>query len=186
MIQILDFVKQVGQICLQEAHVVVDGTLGNGHDALWLRENAPQAQIYGFDIQQEAINNTQKRLIDAGVDMSKIELIHDSHAMMDHYLQHEIDFLLFNFGYLPGGDKTITTKTKTSLQAIEKGLEMLACKGVAILVVYPGHAEGEKEAEAVRDLLTKLAWEQYHVYCYQIINNTKKPPIAYIIQKAVQ
>ncbi|MGL4662695.1 MAG: tRNA (mnm(5)s(2)U34)-methyltransferase [Culicoidibacterales bacterium] len=184
MIQILDFVKQVGSLQLENANVVVDATLGNGHDILWIKQVAPNAKVYGFDIQKSAIDNTKKRLSDAEINMRNVQLVHDSHANMERHISEKIDLVLFNFGYLPGGDKTITTKTESSMIAIKTALRMLADKGVAILVMYPGHEEGKNEADAVRDYVTKLAWSSYRVYCYQIMNNTKKPPIAYIIQKS--
>lgn len=184
MIQILDFVKQVGQLKLEAANIIVDATLGNGHDTLWMLQNAKTAKLYGFDIQQEAITQTKKRLEAAHIDISKSMFIHDSHSNLDHYVKEPIDLLMFNFGYLPGSDKTVMTQTKTSLIAIQKGLAQLAPRGVAILVVYPGHYEGEREAKAIEDEIKHLPWESYRVYCYQIMNNTKKPPKAYIIQKA--
>lgn len=184
MIQILDFVKQIGQLQLADAKVIVDATLGNGHDTLWLKQGAKDAFLYGFDIQKEAIEHTRNRLLDADVDMANIQLIHDSHVHLDSYVDGTIDLLLFNFGYLPGGDKAIVTQTETSLVAIVKGLAMLSNRGVAILVVYPGHEEGAREQMKIEEMLQNLTWSDYRVYCYHIVNNTKKPPIAYIIQKA--
>lgn len=183
MIQILDFVKYVGGIKLADARVIVDATLGNGHDALWLKKSAKNAKLYGFDIQEEALKHTKKRLLDEGIHLENIQLIHDSHANMGMYIQEPIDLLLFNFGYLPGGNKQITTQTETSLSAIVAGLNLLASQGIALLVMYPGHEEGEKETEAVKGFIKQLDWHEYHVYCYQIMNNTKKPPLVYIIRK---
>lgn len=184
MIQILDFVKQVGSLQLENANIVIDATLGNGHDTLWIKQVAPSAKLYGFDIQETAIDNTKKRLSDAQINMEDVQLIQDSHSNMERYISEKVDLVLFNFGYLPGGDKTITTKTESSMSAIKTALSMLTDKGIAILVMYPGHDEGKHEADAVRDYVEKLSWSSYRVYCYQIMNNTKNPPIAYIIQKS--
>lgn len=185
MIPILDFVKIVGNEKLGDAKVIVDATLGNGYDTLWLAtmKKRDDAQIYGFDIQTEAISNTKRRLSENNVDLQNIHLIHDTHAHLDRYIVEEIDMILFNFGYLPGGDKSITTKTDSSLVAIEKGLEKLALHGLAILVTYPGHEEGAIEDTAVHHFVSGLPWKQYKVFTYQLLNNTKKPPIVYAIEK---
>lgn len=184
MIQILEFVKYVGQLKLDTAQVIVDATVGNGHDTLWLTESAKNAKIYGFDVQSIAINHAKERLESSGIDNQKVTFINDSHANIDLHVHEEIDLILFNFGYLPGGDKTITTTKQTSLIAIEKSLKMLRKAGIAILVVYPGHEEGEKEAEAIEQTVASLPWELYHVYHYCIMNNTKKPPRVYVVKKS--
>ena len=49
---------------LNEAKIIVDATAGNGNDTLFLAQNAlNNAQIYAFDIQKEAIENTKALLI---------------------------------------------------------------------------------------------------------------------------
>ena len=42
---------------------MVDGTLGNGHDTVFLAKLVgPNGHVYGFDIQEQAIVSTKKRL----------------------------------------------------------------------------------------------------------------------------
>lgn len=183
MIQILDFVKYVSNTALEDARCVIDATIGNGQDTLWLATVAQNAQIYGFDIQKDALLNTKKRFAEASVSMHHVHLMHDSHANMKEYVQGDVDFIIFNFGYLPGGDKTITTKKETTLKAIKEGLELLKQGGVMVLVMYPGHPEGAVEQTAVKQMIEQFSWTHFRVYCYKIMNNTKKPPVAYIIQK---
>lgn len=45
--------------------VVVDATMGNGYDTQFLAELG--ANVYAFDVQEEALNATEKRLDDAGI-----------------------------------------------------------------------------------------------------------------------
>lgn len=184
MMQILDFVKEIGKTKLQSAAVIVDATVGNGHDTLWLKEGAPTAKIYGFDIQEKALNNAEVRLKEAGFNRDEIIFIHDSHSNIDIHVKEKIDLVLFNFGYLPGSDKTITTTSDTSKQAIEKCLHQLTPRGIAILVTYPGHEEGRAEDVEIAKMLEQLPWGEYHVYHYCIMNNTKNPPRVYVVEKS--
>ena len=52
---------------------------------------------------------------------------------------------VFNLGYLPGGDKSITTNGHSTISAIEQLLELLKENGLIVLVVYHGHPEGKTE-----------------------------------------
>lgn len=48
----------------------------------------------------------------------------------------------FNLGYLPGGDKTITTQSQTTVEALHVAKEVLMPGGLISLVVYVGHPGG--------------------------------------------
>ena len=48
----------------------------------------------------------------------------------------------FNLGYLPGGDKTITTVSETTQLALEATKKILIPGGLISLVVYVGHPGG--------------------------------------------
>ena len=51
-----DFLAEV----VTQDDIVVDATMGNGHDTLFLAKLAKQ--VYAFDIQEQALENTQERL----------------------------------------------------------------------------------------------------------------------------
>ena len=57
-------------------------------------------------------------------------------------------------GYLPNGNKKITTNHKATLTSIKKAFNMLNNKGIILVVFYP-HEEGKKEKEVVLDYLNK-------------------------------
>ena len=60
------------------------------------------------------------------------------------------DLGVFNLGYLPQGDKSITTTTSTSLEAIKKAVKLM--DKALFVVCYIGHEEGEKGLKrALRD-----------------------------------
>lgn len=48
----------------------------------------------------------------------------------------------FNLGYLPGGDRTFTTQSDTTLKALEAAKVILMDGGLISLVVYVGHPGG--------------------------------------------
>ena len=47
--------------------------------------------------------------------------------------------IVFNLGWLPGGDKSVTTLWETTKVALEKALSLLEKHGVLLLCAYPGH-----------------------------------------------
>ena len=61
--------------------IFVDMTMGNGNDTLFLCKIAKF--VYAFDIQQIALDNTKKKLIDN--DLNNYSLILDTHENIDYY-----------------------------------------------------------------------------------------------------
>ena len=59
------FVQDFLAARLVSPHLCVDATCGNGYDTLRLAQLSP-AKLYAFDIQQEAVDATRKRLREAG------------------------------------------------------------------------------------------------------------------------
>ncbi|MFR4020788.1 MAG: class I SAM-dependent methyltransferase, partial [Clostridia bacterium] len=85
---ITEFALYLVQGYVSEGDVVVDATCGNGYDTLRLAQLSP-AKLYAFDIQQEAVDATRKRLREAGfaekLEDGTIEVICDSHEhLTDH------------------------------------------------------------------------------------------------------
>ena len=73
---------------------------------------------------------------------------------------------MFNLGYLPGGDKRITTRAATTVRALADAARLVTPGGLLTALVYRGHPGGPQEAAAVeaasRDLLTRaFAVERY-------------------------
>ena len=56
-----DFLAQV----ITQEDIVVDATMGNGHDTFFLAKLAKQ--VYAFDIQEQALEKTSQRLQEAGL-----------------------------------------------------------------------------------------------------------------------
>ena len=52
-------------------------------------------------------------------DVPRYTLIHDSHHNVKNYVKEPIKAGMFNLGYLPGSDKSVTTMRVTTMPAIE-------------------------------------------------------------------
>lgn len=144
--------------------VALDATCGNGHDTLFLAQQVgPTGRVYGFDLQQDALAKTQKRLSQAGLD--NVTLHRACHSRIGELIPFEyhgrIRSVTFNLGYLPGGDKTFVTRAETTLAAIESALKLLSPGGILTVVAYVGHPGGPEEADAVAELLHSLPPDAY-------------------------
>lgn len=162
---------------VQEGDCVIDGTVGNGHDTLFLAKLVGHTgSIHGFDIQAEAIAATQKRLEDAGIMGDHIQLYHCSHDQIGEKVPGKIKAAVFNLGFLPGGDKSIITMTDSTLPAIAQACEKCLPNGVISIMCYPGHAGGDKEALGVETFLSRLPHARWRVAKYQILNTSSPAP----------
>ena len=165
---------------IEKGAVVVDATVGNGHDTVFLSELVSEkGKVLGFDIQQEAIINTKERLEDMNI--SNVKLIHDGHENLKKYLNENITIsgMLFNLGFLPGSDKEVITRPETTNEALDSGLDNLKPGGIIILVVYVGHDGGEREKRRLLDYTSELDDESYNVFHHQ----KRKPPEVIAIKK---
>ncbi|MFA5250836.1 MAG: class I SAM-dependent methyltransferase [Parachlamydiales bacterium] len=132
---------------------VIDATAGNGHDTAALAQMLGKGELFVFDLQKTALENTKKLLQAKGLweqPALKIHCFQKSHADFDPLIQKgSIDLAVYNLGYLPHGDKNLTTKTATTLLSLERALKLLKPQGALSIVAYPGHPEGVQESRAV-------------------------------------
>lgn len=158
---ILNRVNLIYEKFIKPGDIVVDATCGNGNDTLALSKLAKE--VYAFDVQTGAINNTKEIL--KKNERNNVTLINDSHEYIDKYLKkykRKISLITFNLGYLPSGNKKIMTNHKSTVNAIKKGLNLLNKKGIILVTCYP-HEEGKKEAKEIINYLTdnKIAYKIY-------------------------
>jgi ubiquinone/menaquinone biosynthesis C-methylase UbiE len=58
---------QAVEAVLKPGDITIDATVGNGHDTLFLATRVgATGKVYGFDIQQEALDSAYQRLQQAG------------------------------------------------------------------------------------------------------------------------
>ncbi len=160
----------------------IDATAGRGRDTLFLCNLAgDHGKVLAFDIQEEAISST-KELLEKNQKTATVIL--DSHSNIDQYAKKgTVDAIMFNFGWLPGGDHTKFSHGDTSCTAIEKGLEILKPGGVMSLCIYCGKETGFEEKETLLAFLKTLDQKKYSVLLTDYINRAGNPPIAVFITK---
>lgn len=165
---------------IQEGDTVVDATAGNGYDTLKLcKKTGENGKVFAFDIQECALAATDKRLKEAG--LSNAVLILDSHSEMDKYVSTAPSAVIFNLGYLPGGNHEICTHAASSVAAIEKALAILSENGFISITIYYGKNSGTDEKEAVMQYLKSIDSKKYTVMVYDFYNRPNCPPITVII-----
>ena len=161
----------------------IDATMGNGHDtALLCSLVGPEGRIYAFDVQPAALEATRRRLAEEGL-AGQAELFLLGHEHMREAVGEPVKAIVFNLGWLPGGDHRITTLTETTLPAIQQALALLMPMGVLVICVYPGHPEGEREQEMVTRLLSSLSPREYNVLMQQFLNAGAGAPLCFAVQK---
>lgn len=170
---------------LSNGDTVVDATLGNGHDAAKLLEIiGPNGFLYGFDVQSLAIESSQDRL--STTHLGNYKLICDSHANMNAYLPDGIQGFVFNLGYLPKGDKQVTTTWQTTKQALAIAIDRVLPDGFVSVMTYPGHEAGWEEDQAIAAYFSSLDQSKYQVALTQFINQQNNPPKLYWLTKRAQ
>ena len=169
-----DFLAQV----ITQEDIVVDATMGNGHDTLFLAKLAKQ--VYAFDIQEQALEKTSQRLQEAG--LTNAELILQGHETVDQFVT-EVKAAIFNLGYLPSADKSIITQPQTTIEALDKLCHMLVKGGRIAIMIYYGHEGGDIERDAVMDFVSHLPQEEYTAAIYRTLNQINNPPFLVMIEK---
>jgi predicted methyltransferase len=169
--------------------LAVDATAGNGHDTHFLAQlTGPDGKVFAFDVQSQAITATGRLLQRQGVPEHCYSLIQDSHATLAERLpataREKLAAVIFNLGYLPGGDKSVITRAGTTLPAVRTALEFLRPGGLLLLVLYPGHAGGAEEAQVLRDFASGLPARQWQVTEYRTLNACNAPPSVLAIEKS--
>ena len=132
MINLLEIEKNFLIPHIKKGGVAVDFTMGNGHDTLWLSGAVGEnGKVYAFDIQPQALESSRKLLESSGA-APNYTLILDSHSNVLDYVHEKICIGMFNLGFLPGGDKSITTKRETTMVAIRAAIELLDADGAQV------------------------------------------------------
>lgn len=175
--QITEFCHDFLRDYIMENDCCVDATAGNGNDTEFLcRMTGPGGRVYAFDIQREALEHTRNRLKDAGL-LDRAVLIEDGHEHMAEHVKESVSVIVFNFGYLPGGDHRIATKAETSIAAVGQGLDLLKPGGIMNLCIYSGGDTGYEERDALLRFLRGLDPGEWLVIVSSYYNRNHDPPL---------
>lgn len=162
---------------------VIDATMGNGHDTLFLcRLTGPGGHVNAFDIQPQALSSTEKLLRENGL-AGQAELFCCGHEHMDEYVRKKVRAVVFNLGWLPGGNHSVTTRWETTRIAVEKALDLLLPGGMLVLCAYPGHAEGNRELQELTGFFSALPNRTYNVLHQHFLNASPGAPECFTVQR---
>lgn len=176
---------------LRAGEAAVDATAGNGHDTLFLaRAVGPDGVVLAFDIQPAAIDATAARIGDArraGEALGNVVLRATGHERLAAACGEAgidaVGAVMFNLGYLPGGDKDRITTPATTLPALEASIALLAPGGILTVVIYAGHAGGDIEREAVLGWAAGLDQRAFQAARYGFLNQAGQPPELLAVQR---
>ncbi len=172
---------------LQAGDHVIDATAGGGHDTLFLAQCVgASGRVSSFDIQQQALDDT-RRLLDAHEVDTRVDLHLHSHDQMRYHLPLgvPVSAVMFNLGYLPGGDHSVVTRPDTSLRALQIALELVKPLGLVTVMIYPSHPGGREEYEQLGSYLETLPQREYTVMQLRCFNAAASAPQLWCIEKQV-
>ena len=168
---------------LREGDTVVDATMGNGKDTLFLCDLVGESgHVYAFDVQPEAVERTRERVKEAGC-LARTTLLLAGHETMAEHVAGPVQAVMFNLGWLPGAEHAVTTKTETTLKAVHAALELVAPGGIVTVCVYPGHDEGTRELEALKTYVSGLSVRTFNVLYHSFVNASLQTPQLFLIQR---
>lgn len=161
--------------------LAIDATVGNGNDTLFLANAVtPGGHVCGFDIQPAALDATRARLVAAGlVDAVTLHPVGHEHmaARIPPDWRGRVAAIMFNLGYLPGGDKSWVTQPASTVDALQQAASVLRRGGLLSVMVYHGHPGAAAEARAVEEWITGLD-AAYRVTCHR-----SPGPTLYLVER---
>lgn len=182
---------------IDEESDAVDCTCGRGNDTLFLARKC--RRVYSFDIQEEALVSAQQLMSANGISWrvwnhkqqsaqsgseEKVIFVKDNHAYLERYINVQPALVIFNLGYLPGGDKRITTVAENTVKAVKTAVDVIKVGGLVCVTIYPGHEEGRKEFEAIKSFAQDLEKNKFHCVMTDMLNQSSAAPqILWITKK---
>jgi SAM-dependent methyltransferase len=168
--------------------IAIDATAGNGHDTKFLAELVGlSGHVFSIDIQHEALQRTAALLGEAA--LTQVHLMQGDHAGLKTLIPGEhhgrIAAVMFNLGYLPGGNRSLATRTDSSLRAIRSALGILQPGGILTAIAYTGHPGGSAEAVAVESLLLDLSPAEYEITQHSAASERAIAPCLFVVTKSV-
>lgn len=184
----LDKITEIAQhfagLAIEPGDSVIDATAGNGSDTLFLADRVgTEGKVYAFDLQDKALQITADKLQKAGFN-ERVQLIHSGHERIAAFTFEKVSVVMYNLGYLPGGNKEITTKSSTSIESLKQALKLLKNDGLITIVLYPGHEEGDLENKKILRYTADLASSECLVYHLRVANRSGNPPELLVIKKS--
>lgn len=183
----IDLAHAYWQQLLKPGDRVIDATCGNGHDTLFLSrlilKQDSNSGVIALDKQECAVENTRKLLCENLPEehLKRISFYTQCHSSFPPDLNREsIALLVYNLGYLPGGDKNLTTESPTTIKSLAAALPLIAPGGAISITCYPGHEAGKSEEEALLNFVVALDPKQWSCCFHRWINRRNSPSLLFI------
>lgn len=160
----------------------IDATAGRGRDAVLLaRLTGETGRVIALDIQPEAVEATRALAAQEGLsDRLEVRLMgHEKLSLLAE--PGTVGCVVFNLGWLPGGDHRLHTRTETTLPALEASLKLLRPGGILSLCVYYGRENGYGERDSVLAWLEGIDEREFNVLRLAFPNRRNDPPIPVFI-----
>lgn len=184
----LDLSKQYFEKLLKPGDIAIDATCGNGHDTLFIASRIlteDSGALYTLDIQKEALKSA-KILLQENIPLThfgRIHFLEMSHETFPSEIaKNSVKLIIYNLGYLPGGDKAITTESDTTLKSIKNSMELISFEGAISITCYPGHPAGKIEEDLILEFASTLDHRAWNCCHHRFVNREKGPSLL-ILQK---
>lgn len=184
----LETAHNIWKSIVQPGDTVIDATCGNGHDMLFLAKllfSSNGGLLYAIDIQAEAIMKARDIVAEhlSEDKLNQVRFIRGCHSIFPEDIsKNSVKLIVYNLGYLPGGNKMLTTLLGTTLTSINAALELLVDGGVISITCYPGHEEGKVEEDELMKFASALDPKVW-VCSHQRWLNRQKAPSLLLISK---
>ncbi|MEZ4704011.1 MAG: class I SAM-dependent methyltransferase [Bdellovibrionota bacterium] len=130
-----------------------------------------EISLFLFDLQNKPLNN--KKRLHLHTSASRISYFQESHTNMEMRISRSLhncmDIIMYNLGYLPHGDKSITTLASTTLESFDQAYRLLRPLGWMSVLCYPGHPQGAIETQQV------LTWIDNHQNHFELVEKSLGP-----------
>ena len=184
----LDLAHQYWKKVLQPGDIAIDATCGNGIDTQFIAEHIltpDTGKLYIFDIQEQAIEQTKKALKERLPQEThhQLKFIHGCHSQFPEEIHlASVKLIVYNLGYLPKGDKSLTTMTETTLKSLHLALDLVQEGGLISITCYPGHPEGKIEEETLTNYVSTLPPWKWSCLHHRWLNRNQSPSLL-LLQK---
>lgn len=195
----IDLAHSYWKKSLKSGDIAIDATCGNGYDTLELAhllfnlETAAStlpitvSKLIAIDRQKKAVDATRARLkstVSKDIMRHHVCLLEQCHSSFPSDITMEsVALIVYNLGYLPGGNKALTTMHSTTLQSLKSALSLITPGGCISITCYPGHEEGRQEEHLIKEFASNLNPREWSC-CYHSWLNRYQAPSLFIIQKA--
>ncbi|EDY84991.1 Putative rRNA methylase family [Verrucomicrobiia bacterium DG1235] len=175
---------------LTPGSIAIDATAGNGHDTQWLAQAVgPSGHVFAYDIQEQALAVTRQRLQKQSL-LDQTTLLHTGHETLLQTipLKHhgQISAIVFNLGFLPGGDSEVITLPNTTLTALNASLQLLKPNGILAVTLYPSHPGAQQEVDQVLAWLHALPSTQFQSQIQAHPKNNATSPYPIFVTKSLR